>query len=99
MKFILLTNVKRPTIYATYISRITTNSVCFKNKKNLNVIFQHFSGFFVEQLTLHAKLYVGETKRNSNSNSEWQSIYGMHVSKEKHQYPYISMNLVIHLKT
>ena len=54
MKFILLINVKMPTIVGilTFISRINTASKNFKARKIFN--FQHFS--FYEQLKFHAHL-------------------------------------------
>ena len=52
IKFIMLINIKMPTIVGilTFISRINTTSVL----ANKDFIFQHFS--FYEQLKFHAQL-------------------------------------------
>ena len=54
MKFILLINVKMPTIVGilTFISRINRTADSFKARKVIN--FQHFS--FYKQLKFHAQL-------------------------------------------
>ena len=54
MKFILLINVKMPTIVGilTFISRINTSSDSLKARKIS--VFQHFS--FYEQLKIYAQL-------------------------------------------
>ena len=54
MKFILLINVKMPTIVGilTFISRINTTSECFKQEQMINL--QYFT--FYEQSKFHAQL-------------------------------------------
>ena len=55
MKFILLINVKMPTIVGilTFISRINTTSECFKQRKKM-LFFNYF--YFFEQLKFCAHL-------------------------------------------